>query len=490
MKSLSEAIEKFSDINFTEEYLEVIKELSENDKVCINVIGSAGTGKSTLLNILHWMCSDENVVVCSSTGVASALLNASHPNIKATTIHSTFGLNAQTIFSSTPSFIKSSVREVIENVDYLFIDEVSMVNCSLLDQVFRIMFEVRRSVLKELPKIVLFGDVLQLPPVINNDVTIKKFFDDEYDGKYFYFNSKCFKKMNPKVIQLNKVFRQDAKGKFAEVLNRIRVNSATEDDLKFINTRVQDECEFMAEKEVQPLRIVSTNSDVNLYNKVGLDMLDTKEKYIYSRFVNEDEVKKCADYNSEIYPDYLIVKEGAQVMITRNSPNKEFVNGDIGILQSINEDEAIVLLNDGRLVTVPKTKTDFYKYEVRSTTNDKNIKIKKVDVNIIGSYINIPLKIAFAVTVWKSQGQTIDRGIIDLRWCPQATIYVALSRFKSIDDFCLIKPLTFKDISISQEAYCWLNNFNTVDFDEKEMIDKIKTLIKNYELKFNKKFNY
>lgn len=490
MKSLSEAIEKFSDINFTEEYLDVIKELSENSKVCINVIGSAGTGKSTLLNILHWMCSDENVVVCSSTGVASALLNASHPNIKATTIHSTFGLNAQTIFSSTPSFINKKVRDVIENVDYLFIDEVSMVNCSLLDQVFRIMFEVRRSVLKELPKIVLFGDVLQLPPVINKDVTIKKFFDDEYNGKYFYFNSKCFKKMNPKIIQLNKVFRQDAKGKFAEVLNRIRVNKATEDDLKFINTRVKDECEFMADHE-SAIRLVTTNREVNLFNKLGSDMLPTDFVRVFAEI--RGDFKKSADYKEDLYPDVLEIKVGSPIMITRNDVgnDRQFVNGDIGILEDLNQERAIVRLNNDFVVTVPRMETVAYEYIVKDIQGSKT-KGKKVEAVEIGKYINIPIKTAFSSTIHKCQGRTLDYGIIDLsNWVSESAVYVALSRFRNIDSFVLIKPLTMKDIKVNTEAIEWLKfqeSDEKIEELKNEEKEKILELIKSWEEKYNCKW--
>lgn len=500
MKTLSEITKHFPNIEFSEKYLDVLKELSENEYACINIIGNAGSGKSTLLGIIHYAFEDENIVTCATTGVASALLNANNPNVKATTVHSTFGLKAQTIFSSVPDYINPKIREVIENIDIFIIDEISMANASLLDHILRIMYEIRRNALKEMPKIVLFGDVLQLPPVINNrDKTIKDFFDEEYDGKYFYFNSKVFKKMKFKVVQLSKIYRQDGDNSFKDVLNRIRVNKVTDDDLKLINSRVVDDCEFIADNE-NAIRLVTTNREVEMWNKLGNEMIPSEPIRIWSTF--EGNFKESADYKQELYPDFIEVKIGSPIMITRNDSSENgrmFVNGDIGILEEINSENATVRLSNGNIVTVPKMETIAYEYGVEDEVNG-NVVVKRVKANEVGKYINIPIRVCHSSTVHKCQGRTIDKGIIDLGgWITPSVVYVALSRFRSMNDFCLTRKITKEDIKVNMEAIEWLNCI-TENEDEK-ITDEIKNelmkrdrenimkMIEKFEKEYGVKFN-
>lgn len=483
MKQISDVIKHFPNIEFSDKYLEVLKELSENENACINIIGNAGSGKSTLLGIIHYAFEDENIVTCATTGVASALLNASHPEVKATTIHSMFGLKAQPIFSSLPDYIKDEIRELIENMEILIIDEISMANCSLLDYVLKMIYVVRRTALKknEMPRIILFGDVLQLPPVIKKkDIVTKNFFDDEYNGKYFYFNSKLFKKLKPKIVQLSKIYRQEGDSSFKDVLNRIRVNKTTEDDLKLINTRVVDECEFMADNE-NAIRLVTTNRDVEKWNRLGAEMIDCKPTIVRASFENENEVKRHSDYKEELYPDCLSIKIGSPVMITRNEQSdvRTFVNGDIGILEDLTEERAIVKL-ENRTVTVPRMETSFYDYGVTSEKDENQVEHKKVKAKEIGKYINIPIRSCFSSTIHKCQGRTISKCIIDFGdWITPSIVYVALSRVRNLNDICLIRPLTFDDIQVNTEAIEWLDNF-TENEDEK-MTDNIKEKLMNME---------
>lgn len=460
MKTLEEIKEHFPNIDLNEKYHDIFK-IIESDDCYLNIVGSAGTGKSTLIKILNYALSDYNVVTCATTGVASALLSES--GISCTTLHSTFNLGAQDVFG-TVILKKPSEKtlRIIDNLDYLIIDEVSMLSCDTFDYLITLIHNCRLD--NSIPKIILLGDVGQLPPVVkSDDKRITDYYNNTYGGKHYYFNAKYFSKLNFKTIIFDKVYRQDKDVKFKEILNRIRIGEPTDEDLMNLNSRVIDECEWEADHE-DSIRIVTTNKDVQKFNDMYLDVLNSP--LITLRAKIEGLFRDSQEYKSGLYPEFVNVKKGARVMITRNDVNepKMFVNGDIGTLKEIH-------LNDEKpYVTVELTDdngNNFDVYVQESTTFLYDYNIQKMDdkikiqPNVKGSYTNIPIKIAYASTVHKNQGKTIKKGMFDKGWwLAENAVYVALSRFRKLEDLALAKPLKKSDIKVNKEALEFLHNHN------------------------------
>ena len=431
----------------------------EKENALVNVIGQAGTGKSVLLKLLTFAF--PNCAVCATTGVAASLLNEDS-DIKATTIHSLFGLRPITIFPETVNPPKKEIRKMIEKLDLLLIDEVSMANCSLIDYVLKVLAWCRSLKKDKWPKIVFFGDVLQLPPVVDeSNHFIYEYFQKAYKGKYFYFNSKLLKGM--KVVELKRNFRQQTDGDFKDILERMRVGKSTKEDIEKINTRVMDINEW-DNLHKSSIRLVSTNKEVDMYNKTGLR--DLPGSYVKANATFSEGFKDTDEYinNPENYPDYNVYKIGCPVMVTRNDAGqfKRYVNGDMGTLKSLyvgaDEEGADVLyatveLNNGSEVNIPSVSSDIYEY----VATDKG-----VEAEVIGTYTFLPLRVCFASTVWKVQGTTLDKCFIDLHWCPESIVYVALSRCRHIGDFALSGPLNLEDIKINEEAMNWLRFGNKI----------------------------
>ena len=446
---------------------EIIPMNKKVDMMCIKVDNDEGlyltsdyivTHNTTCIKLLSYALEDENLVICATTGVASALLNDS--GVKCTTLHSTFNLSVQDVFGEVilkkPS---EKAIDLIDNIDYLIIDEMSMLSCDTFDYLIQLIHNCRWD--NSIPKIILFSDVCQLPPVIKSDDSIKEYYEKRYDGKHYFFNSKFFNKLEFQTILFDKVYRQDKDVQFKEMLNRIRVGKQTDEDLKLLNTRVIDECEWEADHE-DSVRICCTNKEVEKFNNIYLDVLDTPIVTVKAKISGD--FRNSQEFKSGLYPEYINLKVGATVMITRNDVNEPrmFVNGDVGILKEINlyDDKpyAIVTLKDDNGssydIYVKESTTNLYDYDI-TKEGDKI----KVEANIKGSYTNIPLKIAFASTVHKNQGKTLKCGIFDKGWwIANNGVYVALSRFRTLDSLCLTKPLTHKDIKVEKEALEFLNN--------------------------------
>ncbi len=459
MKSLEDIKARFADIEINDKYLEVF-DILKNTNDNVSVIAEAGAGKSTLLKVLNYAIED-NVVICASTGVASALLSASSSDLYSTTIHSTFKIKPQTIYS-TNNFHKVDIetKAVIENMDVLIIDECSMINASLFDYLVGFMKYIRRGTL---PRIILFSDICQLPPVVNNDEIITKYFKTQYNGNIYFFNSHAYEDERFHTVFFEKIYRQIGDDTFKNILNRIRVGKFTDEDLKLLNDRVlQDEDEeinWELDNETS-IRICSTNKEVDMYNKIKMDSLTTDE-YVFKANMTES-FRYTDKFKSGLYPEEIRVKIGCPIMITHNDSgnNRMFVNGSMGILTScdVENRKCTVRLNSGVEVEVGEYETQEFEYQVEYGENNN----AEITAKPKASYSNVAIKPCSSLTIHKTQGLTIDKAIVSFgNWIPEDGVYVALSRMRSLNDFKLVKPLRASDIKVNKEALDFLKRENS-----------------------------
>lgn len=462
MRTLDELREHFPLIDFNEEYIKVLSLLEKND-THLNIIGEAGSGKTTLLGIIKYALSNYTVITCATTGVASALLNNDNPDIKATTLHSVFKIKPQDIYGQglgSTEKVDSNTSTIIEKMDYLIIDECSMLSASLFDYLIaKIEYVRRKAGIRELPKIILFGDIMQLPPVIKDQPEIIKYYEDLYNGNYYYFNSNKFNDYNFETICLKQNYRQSEDTQFRSILNRIRVGKVTDEDLVILNSHVVDDCEWLADHE-NSLRICTTVKNVEIHNRVALDMFDTPPISFYPKIIGD--FRLSPEYKSGNYPDVLTLKVGVPVMITRNdlSESHEYVNGDMGTLIECDIDNrkvVVKLANSDKIVCVPDFTTETYDYEV-GRNNSGTI---TVTPHCTGAYTNIAVKVCASATIHKTQGLTISGfGLFDKGkpngWIPESGMYVALSRFKELNHLGLVYPINKKDIKVNKEALAFL----------------------------------
>ena len=458
MKTIEELKEHFEGIEFSDKYMEILKYIREDDNAKLSIQGNAGSGKSTLLKIINYMFSDDvenkrmNVAIASSTGVASALLN-NNSNIGATTVHSLFKLKPTDIFGAfTNSYY--SQKDLIANIDCFIIDEVSMVSCDLFDYIMQIIRVCRRG---KPTRVILFGDCLQLQCVVKmDDPQVKDYYMTNYNGNVEFFSSFAFKDMGFATFLLTKIYRQnDTDEKFKDVLNRIRVCEQTQADLDYLNQRVMSEEDYIMQNE-SFLRIVSTNKDVQKYNQIALDAIDGKFICLTAKITGT--FRETAEFKNGFYAEKIWVKIGCPIMITRNAitnadGTRDYYNGSMGTLVECCDDYAIVDLGD-REVRVERAVINNYEYELVEENGHTVVKSK-----IVGSYDNIPIKVCSASTVFKTQGLTLNFGYIDFnRWIPPSGVYVALSRFRSIKNFGLAKPIQMRDITATEESLRYVKN--------------------------------
>jgi uncharacterized protein YpbB len=415
----------------------------------IFLTGKAGTGKTTLLREII-ETTHKNTVVVAPTGIAA--LNAG-----GVTIHSMFQLpfggfipdNSAPNFSEGAKFeTKASLRHhfkmnglkkaVIRNMELLIIDEVSMLRADLLDAMDFMMQTVRKN---DRPfggvQVLFIGDLLQLPPVIRDDEwhTLKKY----YKGKFF-FHSQVVQQNPPLYIELDKIFRQ-TEDAFISVLNNLRNNQISNEDIATLNQYVQPNFDLKANKGY--ITLTTHNAKADAMNNEALDSLKGKE-WRYSPEIT-------GDFPDKIYPieEVLRLKEGAQIMFVKNdlSFEKKHYNGKMGVIKSLSSKEIVVHFpEDNKTIEVEKYEWHNIRYKVNATT-------KEIEEEVLGTFVHYPVKLAWAITVHKSQGLTFDKAALDVSqvFLP-GQAYVALSRLRSLNGLILLSPLQMNGISNDQDV--------------------------------------
>ena len=407
-----------------------IKKLVDAEFPIIFVTGGAGTGKSTFINWLMHYYSDNALLAAPTTTAAL--------NINGKTMHSLFQLPLQWITQSTIK--KAPYRDDIRNAKILIIDEISMVNANLLDGVSAFLRK-NRGVDKPfggLP-VVMVGDLFQLPPVVKPGLI--PFFQRAYDGntKFYCARSLTETEITYYGVELTRTFRQSDR-LFVEILADIREGRNIENALELINSR----CTITSTPPEGSVWLVPRRSEVEGVNRIKLRQI-MKQRHIFEGIRKGDYWTK---EDSLPAPQILAIKVGAQVMLTQNDPLKRWVNGTVGVVHSINGRDIRVKTSPyGKIVKVDMAKWINFNYRW-------NHSARKMEKNEIGSYQQYPLVLAWAITIHKSQGKTIEKVHLDLGRGAFAfgQTYVALSRCRDLSGLSLSRPLTKEDIKVDRDS--------------------------------------
>lgn len=422
-------------------------DLIANTNSCFFLTGRAGTGKTTFLRKIQKIC-PKRFITLAPTGMAAI-------QAEGMTLHSFFGLPLGICDAKTFGLMNKRNRDVLSHADTLLIDEVSMLRCDIVDTIDRTM----RWVLGQPypfggKQVVFIGDLFQLPPVIQYKEE-KAWFQDHYNsGSGFFFQADVLRQINMVSIEFQKVYRQKDL-QFLQTLDHVRCNQTNDQDLTFLNSRVCSP----SPQDGTVIRLTSINRVADNINRKRLSEIDAEE-YAYEGTVNGE--------FSENFPveKTLTLKVGAQVMFTQNDPQQHWANGTLGKVAQLSENNIYVTIDNGETYTVPLFTWESYRYKYDRET-------KQIEKEVIGTFTQYPLKLAWAITVHKSQGTTFDRVSIDLtrRMFAPGQLYVALSRVRSIKGLFLTKAITQAQIQTSSEVLAFASHFN----DEKRISNELES---------------
>lgn len=447
-------------------------DILENSTQHVFITGRAGTGKSTLLDYFRTQTKKKQVVL-APTGVAAL-------NVDGQTIHSFFKFIPNITLKEARAKAKKEKRrlKLFQNLEMLIIDEISMVRADLLDCMDQFLRVVRKN---PSPfggvRLICFGDLYQLPPVARgqelND--LKKVYDSIY-----FFSAKVFQELlqsQPvalKFIELEKIYRQTEQA-FISFLNSIRDKTITDEQLTKLNQRVLIDLSL----DSLPARVVVLTA----MNKQARDINLAKLTELHSS-KQTFEGQTSGTFRRSSFPtdEILELKVGARVMMVNNDRDKRWVNGSMAIIKDfINEEDIIsgvlIQLDDGAMAEVyPNT------WEISQAYFDQSS--KSIQREVMGSFSQIPMRLAWAITIHKSQGKTFDQVVVDLGRGAFATgqTYVALSRCSSFAGLHLAKPLKKSDVRLDYAVVKFLTSLAYQLADEKQSgLDKrglLETAIK------------
>lgn len=439
----------------------LMEQTSEN----IFLTGKAGTGKSTFIREYSQTTRKKHVIL-APTGLAAL-------NINGQTIHSFFKLPLRPFLPGDPNLktevihkIRKNQKKLISELELIIIDEVSMVRADLIDAIDSILRSIRRR--NYLPfggvQILFVGDLFQIEPVVKADE--QRILGNFYPS-LFFFNAFVFEQFPLVSIELHKVYRQND-AHFIAILDKIRVGQVSNEDLQAINKQVlpPEKGETNAEKDLAVV-LATTRDRVNRINSERLQTLSSEEVNLIGQI---EGTFPESNLPTEME---LVLKEGAQIIFTANDVSqKRWVNGTLGILTQIDVENNVleVALESGEIVEVKPYTWNNKRYFLNEKKN-------KIEEDILGSFTQFPIKLAWAITIHKSQGLTFEHAEIDLRSgvFAKGQTYVALSRCRSLEGIRLYAPLSHSDLSINkvvEKFYQTTNNPEQIQ----ESITKAKAL--------------
>ena len=412
-------------------------ELIANTNSSFFLTGRAGTGKTTFLRNVQKMV-DKQFITLAPTGVAAILAGGD-------TIHSFFGLPMDVCTPGTMGKMSEARILTLIHTDTIIIDEVSMVRCDIIDAIDYTMRKTLRSSLPFGGKQVIFvGDMFQLPPVLKQGAEHDLMRDLYHTDDCFFYKADVIKRMRMVKIEFQKVYRQEDEA-FLKILESVRLNKTTPETLMHLNERV---CQPTKE-DGAVITLASLNRTADDINQKRLGEIEAEE-YTYEGTVT-------GKFEEKRFPVDLTLKlkVGAQVMFTRNDSHKRWVNGTIGKVTKLSKDEIKVTVEGGETYVVPNCSWESYSYEY-----DKDE--RKMKKELMGTFTQYPLRLAWAITVHKSQGMTFDKLYLDLSrgMFAAGQLYVALSRVRSLGGLFLSRPIIPQYAHTSREVLSYANGYN------------------------------
>ncbi|HQZ23858.1 MAG TPA: AAA family ATPase, partial [Flavobacterium sp.] len=431
------------EINLDNKEYQYALNLIKNTNQTFFLTGKAGTGKSTFLKHITNTVSKEFVVL-APTGIASV-------NVKGMTINSFFLFPLRPLLhndSGIKRFPKGSEkRELIEVMDTLIIDEISMVRADIIDAID---CSLRKNGGDEnLPfggkQVVFVGDVFQLEPVASKKSGEQEIINQLYNNPYF-FNARVFEKIKFFTIELLKVYRQNDTD-FINLLDKVRINETANTDLIKLNNRLITSADLKSKEYI--ITLSTTNEIANDVNQQKLAEINNI-KYIY-----EAEITGVFETNRYPTDIELNLKVGAQIIFIKNDSYKRWFNGTIGKVKHLSDEEITIILENGDYYTLEKVIWENTKYKFNRILN-------KIESEVTGTFEQYPLKLAWAITIHKSQGLTFDKIIIDFGRGTFAygQAYVALSRVRTINGLFLKRKIVTSDISVNEAVKEFAKSFN------------------------------
>ena len=410
--------------------------------------GKAGTGKSTFLK---YICANtkKKYVVLAPTGIAAV-------NVGGQTLHSFFKIPFKPLLPDDPDissitrlrkmlrYTKEKIK-LIRELDLIIIDEISMVRADIIDFVDRVLRVFSGNMREPFggKQLLLVGDIFQLEPVVTHDM---RDILRRYYRNFFFFNARVFSLINLVAIELRKIYRQ-SDNDFISLLDRVRINRASNSDIAQLNKRYNPDYQEISDEFA--ITLATRRDTVDAINDEHMQALKTPEYIFYGKIDGD------FPENSLPTAERLVLKVGAQVIFIRNDKEQRWFNGSIGKVTLLRDDEVYVTLENGEELEVLPEIWENMQY----TYNEKE---KKVEEKVLGTFMQIPIKPAWALTVHKSQGLTFNHVVIDFVGgaFTGGQTYVALSRCTTIEGITLLKPLSDRDIIVHPAVVDFSRQFN------------------------------
>lgn len=463
--------------SFSEQAQYVLQFINQTNK-SLFLTGKAGTGKTTLLREIV-ETTHKNTIVVAPTGIAA--LNAG-----GVTIHSFFQLpfaafipdsNSEPMFADDVKFetrktlrrhtlMNNTKKALFKNLELLIVDEVSMLRADVLDAMDFVLKSVRRN---QMPfggvQVLFIGDLLQLPPVVRNaEWNVLR----NYYAGNFFFHSHVIQQSPLLYIELDKIYRQKD-DRFIEVLNNLRNNRVSENDVAVLNEFVNPN--FDVKTIPGYITLTTHNAKADEMNATALESLKTKEFTFFPDIVG--------DFSEKIFPieAKMTLKVGAQIIFIKNdlSFERNFFNGKMGIVKGLSFNEILVHFpEENKTIEVDRYEWQNIKYTVDPNT-------KEIKEEILGTYTHFPIKLAWAITVHKSQGLTFDRAVLDVsRVFLPGQAYVALSRLRSLEGLILLSPIRMNGLENDYDVMQYANHKASKEKLENELHLETKRFVRDY----------
>ena len=422
-------------------------ELVANTNTCLFITGKAGTGKTTFIKRIQEEI-DKNFLVLAPTGIAAIAVGGQ-------TMHSFFGFPMQALGPHTEINLSYEKIMILKETDTIIVDEASMVRSDMvdgMDRCLRMVFETNMPFGGK--QVIFVGDLFQLPPVVKEGSADAEMLHDLYGaGLPFFYKAFVLKRMNLPKIEFQKVYRQSDKD-FLNILNKMRNGEVTNEDLALLNKHVSMD----SDNEDYSVTLTSFNYMAEKINDEKLNAIE-EEEFCYQAEIHDDFKK-----NDAPVPEFLRLKVGAQVIFCRNYPQAGYMNGTIGKVSKLDEEHIFVTLENGAEINVSRVAWENRQSKYNSQTH-------KIESEVVGSFTQFPLKLAWAITIHKSQGMTFDKMHFDLsRGTFQAgQAYVAISRLRLLNGLTLSNPICPHHVTQNQEVRVFANSFNDVDMINDEL---------------------